>query len=125
MVPPQPEQPPRGFVRGVRSAQLRPGLPDVRPVTEPDLEQLPEQVRRYLRFMGVVGRTRDRSLRAHLTGRFRRGPDAPWARCDAWQYSTAGEPARLFRMRLAVGGLPTIAWDTYLRGRGRMRAAIL
>jgi hypothetical protein len=87
-------------------------------VTEADLEQLPRPVQRYLRFMGVLGRPRDWSLRAHLTGRFRLTADRSWTPCEAWQYSSGGEPARLFRMRLNVMGMPMTGWDTYLRGGG-------
>src|SRR5204862_8063545 len=61
-------RPPRGFVRGVRAADLRVGPPDPRPVTEADLAPLPRSVRRYLRFMGVCGRPRDRSVQAHFLG---------------------------------------------------------
>jgi hypothetical protein len=52
--------------------------------------------------MGVVGRPRPWSLRAHFTGRLRRRPDQPWMAVDAWQYNSALEVARLFRMRLTV-----------------------
>jgi hypothetical protein len=41
--------------------------------------------------------------------------------CDAWQYNSALEIARLFRMRLLVGRvLPMWGWDTYRGGTGRM-----
>ncbi len=40
---------------------------------------------------------------------------------DAWQYNSAVEVARLFRMRLVVGrAVPMWGWDTYARGSGRM-----
>jgi hypothetical protein len=120
-----PGRPPRAFVRGVRAADLPAGPLDPLVVTESDLRPLPQATQRYLRFMRVPGQPRDRSLRAHLVGRFRRRPGGPWQACDAWQYSTAGEPARLFWMRLHVGSLLVLGWDTYLRGRGRMRAAVL
>ena len=78
-------------------------------------------VGRYLRAMGVVGAPRTRSLRAHLTGRFRRRPGAAWMPMDAWQYNSAVPVARLFRMRLLVGRVvPMWGWDTYRDGRGRM-----
>jgi hypothetical protein len=71
--------------------------------------------------MGVVGRPRTWSLRAHLTGRFRRGPDQPWLPMDAWQYNSGVEVARLFRMRLLVAGIvPMWGWDTYRAGVGRV-----
>jgi hypothetical protein len=40
---------------------------------------------------------------------------------DAWQYNSAVEVARLFRMRLTVVRVvPMWGWDTYRAGRGRM-----
>jgi hypothetical protein len=117
---------PSAFRRGVRAAAppLRSADPQV--VTEADLAPLPAAVRRYLRFMAVVGRPRDRSLQAHLVGSFRRRPDAGWMPCEAWQYTAASPPARMFRMRLRLGGwLPMTGWDTYLSGHGRMRGTLL
>ena len=91
------------------------------PVTEADLDGLPPVAVRYLRAMGVVGRSRTWSLQAHWVGRFRRGPDQPWMPVDAWQYNSAVEVARLFRMRIMVArAVPMWGWDTYRAGRGRM-----
>jgi hypothetical protein len=118
--------PPRAFRRVVRNA----GLPDIpaddRVVTDSDLAGLPEAAQRYLRFMAVVDRPRDWSVRAHLMGRFRRRADRPWMPCEAWQYTSAVPPARMFRMRILFGGrVPMLGWDTYLHGRGRMRGKLL
>jgi hypothetical protein len=90
-------------------------------VTEADLVPLPPVAAGYLRAMGVVGRPRTWSLRAHVTGRFRRRPDQPWMPLDAWQYNSGVEVARLFRMRLTVARVvPMWGWDTYRGGTGRM-----
>ena len=43
---------------------------DALPVTGEDLAGLPATAQRYLHAMGVVGRPRDWSFQAHLTGRF-------------------------------------------------------
>jgi hypothetical protein len=73
--------------------------------------------------MGVVGRPRDWSFRAGWRGQFRRGPSEEWLPCEAWQYDSAIEVARVFHMRLALANLlPTIVRDTYLKGHGRMQA---
>ncbi|WP_029432356.1 DUF6544 family protein [Blastococcus sp. URHD0036] len=120
------ERPPRAFRRGVAAAGLPAVATEGAPVTEDDLAALPPPVRRYLHAMGVVGRPRTRSFRAHLSGRFRRGPDAPWMPCDAWQYNTVDGITRLFRMRLLVGrAVPLWGWDTYRAGHGRMRGKLL
>ncbi len=114
-------RPPRAFTRRVAAAGLPAGPAHTGPVTEGDLTGLPPAAVRYLEAMGVVGRPRTWSLRAHLTGRFRRRTDGPWLPSDAWQYSTSAEVARLYRMRLLVGGVvPMWGWDTYRHGSGRM-----
>src|SRR3954467_2597034 len=114
-------RPPRAFRRAVAGAGLPSGPASTAPVTDADLVGLPPVARRYLTSMGVVGRPRTWSLRAHFTGRFRRGPDQPWLPLDAWQYNSAIEVARLFRMRLTVArSVPMWGWDTYRGGTGRM-----
>jgi len=112
--------PPRAFSRRVATAGLHsdPGPADV--LAEDDLAGLPPVAARYLRAVGVVGRPRTWSLQAHVVGRFRRGTDQPWLPMDAWQYNSAVEVARLFRMRLMVARVvPMWGWDTYREGRRR------
>ena len=113
--------PPWAFRREVLAAGL-PGRPfSTGVVTADDLAPLPPVAGRYLRAMGVVGRPRTWSLRAHFTGRFRRGADQPWLPMDAWQYNSGLEVARFFRMRLLVARVvPMWGWDTYRAGTGRM-----
>jgi hypothetical protein len=119
-------RPPRAFARRVAAAGLPPTPGDPSLVTEDDLAGLPPAAVRYLRAMGVVGRPRTWSLRAHLVGRFRRAPDQPWMPMDAWQYNSAAEVARLFRMRLMFAGVvPMWGWDTYRAGRGRVHGKLL
>lgn len=96
------------------------------PVTEGDIAGLPEPVQRYLRFMGVVGRSRDWSIRAKFEGRFRTRPTGRWMPAQAWQYNSAVDVARIFVMRARiVGVLPVVARDTYVRGHGRMLVRVL
>jgi len=90
------------------------------PVTERDLAGLPVAARRYLHFMGVVGRPRDWSLRTHLTGRFRPDPRKPWMACECRQYSLSSPVTRIFHIGVRFNGLPVIARDIYHEGRGRM-----
>jgi hypothetical protein len=118
--------PPTAFTRRVRSTPLPSAPHDEAPITEADIAALPAAVRSYLHFMGAVGRPRVWSFRAHLAGRFRRGPDQAWMPCEAWQYNTAPQVARMFWMRIRMAGiLPMTGWDTYLAGIGRMHGKLL
>jgi hypothetical protein len=109
------------FMREVAAAGLPPGPGADSPVTEADLEGLPDSVRRYLGFMGVVGKPAVWSFRLAFTGRFRRSRNDPWMACEAWQYNSRLGVARVFHLRIRLRGLvPVLARDTYIEGRGRM-----
>jgi len=109
------------FLREVAALALPRGPDSASPVTDADLEPLPGAAQRYLRFMGVVGRPRDWSLRMGFTGRFRLKPGGPWAPISVWQYNTRLGPARIFHMRMRFGVVvPVLARDTYVNGHGRM-----
>lgn len=114
------------FMSEVRSAALPQAPGAAALVTDADIASLPATARQYLRFMGIVGRPRDWSFRMASTGWFRMRPEDPWMACDAWQYNTRPEIARIFVMTMPLGGLvPMLARDTYIRGHGRMRGRVM
>lgn len=114
-------RPPPAFARELARALLPIRAPASPVVTEADLADLPTPVQGYLRFMGVPGRSRAWSFRVAARGRFRRSHAEPWMACEAWQYNTRADIARMFRMKLRMGGiLPVVAHDTYVAGVGRM-----
>lgn len=117
----------RRRLRGaVEAARLPAGPGDPAPVTDADLAPLPEPARRWLRAAGVVGQPRTWSYRVRFRGEFRLRPDKPWLPCEAWQYTSAVEPARIYVMRIDMNPvLPMFGSDTYLRGRGRMLGKVL
>ncbi len=115
----------RAFRHDLQLAQLPAAPGDDTPVNEADLAGLPEPVQRYLRFMGVVDRPRIWSFRVDFAGLFRLKPGGPWLPAAAHQYSTVVEIARIFTMRLRIGGVvPMLGHDTYLRGAGRMHGKL-
>lgn len=117
----------RAFVRDVASAGL-PAGPSGPPkvVTEQDVADLPPVVRRYLAFMGVVGRPIDWSFTVGMAGKFRRTPQDAWMPMQAWQYNTSLSVARVFTMRLTFAKvLPLVGHDTYIQGTGRMLGKLL
>jgi hypothetical protein len=116
----------RKFSREIAALGLPGGSPPSVLVSERDLAPLPPPAQRYLRFMGVVGRPRDRSFRVHGTGRFRMALDQPWRPMEFLQYDTGPEIARIFHMRMPyLGPIPVQVRDTYVRGKGRMQGRLL
>jgi hypothetical protein len=114
------------FLREVAAARLPAGPGPREPVTEASLASMPEVVKRYVRFMGVVGRARVWSFRARFTGVFRMKPDAPWLPVEAWQYDSGLEVTRIFHMRMRLAGVvPVYVRDTYVRGEARMLGRLL
>ena len=112
----------KAFHAELREASLPTEIGHEAMIDEQAISSLPEPVKRYLRFMGVVGRPRDWSMRAHFKARFRRGP-GEWVDCEALQYDSRLKVSRIFYMQLALKNvLPVTVRDTYLAGRGRMRA---
>lgn len=109
------------FLKELVSAGLPEGPGPVEPVAASEIAHLPEPAQRYLRFMGVIGRPQDWSFRLGFTGRFRTKPQQRWMKCEAWQYNNRMALARIFHIRILLGGIfPIIARDTYVNSRGRM-----
>lgn len=99
--------------------------PSTATVAEDDLAGLPEPAQRYLRWMDVVGRPRDRSFLVRFAGRFKR-PGQPWMPCEAWQFNAADPVTRLFHMRIDFARvIPMVGRDSYAAGRGAMRGKVL
>jgi hypothetical protein len=120
------EQMYRRLSEDVCAAGVGAGDPNPVAITEQDCAGLPETVRRYLHAMGVVGRPRDWSFQAHLTGRFRLKGQGSWMPAEVWQYNSAIGVSRIFHMRIDFAGVvPMVGRDTYVGGRGIMHGRLL
>ncbi len=116
----------RRLDRSVSKLATPDGAEPAEPVSEQDIAGLPVPAQRYLRFMNVVGRPRERWLRVRFAGLFRLQPTQRWMRFVAWQHNTARPISRIFHMRLGfLGVLPMDGSDIYVTGNGRMRGRLL
>jgi Family of unknown function (DUF6544) len=99
-----------------RAAPARAGV-----VTEQMLTDLPEPVRRYLRYTGVVGKPFPGTVRLRQEGRMRVGPGRRWIPLDAEEHYSVQPPGFVWAGTLRVGPLPVArARDMYAKGEGRM-----
>jgi hypothetical protein len=90
-------------------------------VTPEMLEDLPEPVRRYLVYTGVVGTPWIDTVHLKQTGTFRQGPNRPWMPMAADEVYTTNPPSLVWNARFKIAGLPLLrARDRYESGRGHM-----
>jgi Family of unknown function (DUF6544) len=113
----------RAFTRLVRRdvqalrAGASPGRAGV--VTEEMLADLPEPVRRYLRYTGVVGKPFPGTIRLRQTGRMRLGQR--WVPLDAEEHYSVQPPGFVWAGTARAGRFPVArARDMYAEGTGQM-----
>ena len=96
---------------------------DVRPqtVTEAEIKNLPEPVRRWLRYSGVIGKEKVVSVRLKQKGFFRMKADKDWMPFDAEEYYTVNEPAFIWRVKMKMAPFFYVTGrDRYYDGKGNM-----
>ncbi|QUH26034.1 DUF6544 family protein [Serpentinicella alkaliphila] len=90
-------------------------------VTEDDIEGLPGNVQRWLKYSGVIGREKIVSVRLKQRASMRLGEDNSWMPVEAEQYFTSEEPGFIWRANIKVAPLINIAGrDKYHAGEGNM-----
>ncbi len=90
-------------------------------VTEEMLADLPDPVRRYLRYAGVVGKPFPGTVRLHQKGRMRLAPGQPWIPLDVGEHYSVQPPGFVCAGTARLGPLPVArARDMYAGGTGRM-----
>ena len=111
----------RLVLRDVQALRARasPGRAGV--VAEEMLADLPEPVRRYLRYTGVVGRPIPGTVRLRQKGTMRPGPGRRWVPLDAEEHYSVQPPGFVWVGTARVGPFPVVrARDMYAEGTGRM-----
>lgn len=93
-------------------------------ITESDLSHLPELVRNYLRYVGVVGRPKVYSFKATFSAEMR-GKNQDWFSLTAEQYNFLDANERLFWLDASVKGLPTKGYHRYKNGSAGMEIKLL
>jgi len=90
-------------------------------VTEEMLQKLPEPVKRYLLYTGVVGKPMVQTVRLKQVGKIRKDATQPWMNCEARQYYSVNPPAFVWVAYMKVFGLPLIrVRDYYMEGKGNI-----
>jgi hypothetical protein len=82
-------------------------------LTEEDLRHLPEPVRKYLTYVGAVGKEKIRNYSIVFEGEFKTDPKKDWTKMYATQYSEVKDIKRLYFMEMKMSGLPIVGLHKY------------
>ncbi|MGO9958780.1 MAG: DUF6544 family protein [Solirubrobacteraceae bacterium] len=90
-------------------------------IGEEMLADLPEAVRRYLSYTGLVGKPFVRTVRLTQRGRMRPGPGQPWMALEAEEHYTVRPPGFVWAGTIRLGPVAVArARDMYADGHGHM-----
>ena len=85
-------------------------------LTETDIRQLPEPVKRYLRYTGSIGKPKVNCFKVEFTGKIRKNEQSEWMPFASEQYNFMETPTRLFFMKAKMKGLPVDGYHCFKDG---------
>jgi hypothetical protein len=95
-------------------------------ITEDTIAHLPDPVRRYVRYTGLIGMAPIITCRLTYSAQFRTGRDARWLPMQATQVYRTDAPAFLWKARFTFAGIPfMVGKDSYMHGAGHMKGKLL
>ncbi|GEK88222.1 hypothetical protein SAMN04488100_11315 [Alkalibacterium putridalgicola] len=90
-------------------------------ISEEDLKGLPENVQRWFKYSGMIGKKSVVSVRLRQQAEMRLGPDSRWMPVEAEQYFTSVEPGFIWDATIKAAPFIHISGrDKYQNGRGSM-----
>lgn len=111
----------RLYKKEVRAAFAR--ISDIKPeiITESDLEHLPPAVKKYLHYVGVVGKEKVMNVKIKFEGKIRSNPDDGWMTLTSEQYNFYDKPTRIFYIKARKMGIPAVGIHLYKNEKAIMR----
>lgn len=94
-------------------------------LTESDLSDLPQAVRRYITLSGAVGKPYLTNFRAEFEGGIRSKSSDPYMQLKSVQYNFFNSPTRLFYIVAKKMGVPAVGVHLYKDGVAIMRIKLL
>lgn len=85
-------------------------------IAEADIQHLPDPVKRYLRYAGVMHKRKVENFKVSFIGRLRKDSASGWMDFSSTQYNFMDIPTRLFYMKAKMKGLPVKGFHCYKDG---------
>ncbi|TAL82007.1 MAG: hypothetical protein EPN88_00080 [Bacteroidetes bacterium] len=89
-------------------------------LTEKDIEQLPEQVKKYIRYSGSIGKPKVNNFRLEFTGQIRKNEQSEWMPFTSVQYNFMEASTRHFFMKAFMKKLPVAGYHCFINGTAFM-----
>ena len=89
-------------------------------LTETDIQQLPEPVKKYLRYSGSIGKPKVNNFKIAFTGKIRKDEQSEWMPFTSEQYNFMETPTRLFFMKAVMKSLPVAGYHCFKNGAALM-----
>ena len=113
------------FNKAVRSEFERTKNLKPEPLTETDIEHLPEVVKNYIRYSGFIGKDKILNFRAECRGGIRFGPDEEYMPLKSIQYNFTDSHSRLFYIVAKKKGIPAIGLHLYRKAKAIFQIKLL
>jgi hypothetical protein len=85
-------------------------------LTETDILELPEPVKKYLRFTGSIGKSEVNNFKIEFIGKIRKDEQSEWMLFSSEQYNFMHTPTRLFFMKAVMKSLPVAGYHCFKNG---------
>jgi len=82
-------------------------------LTENDIQNLPQIVQKYIRYVGVVGKEKVMNFRVEFEGTIRSNPGDDWMKLKSVQYNFTDKPTRIFYISAKKMGIPAVGIHLY------------
>lgn len=89
-------------------------------LTELDIRDLPEPVKKYLRFTGSMGKPKVNNFKVEFIGKIRKDEQSAWMPFTSEQYNFMETPTRLFFMKAVMKSLPVAGYHCFKNGTAFM-----
>lgn len=94
-------------------------------LTEKDIENLPEAVKKYIRYSGAIGKPKVNNFKVVFDGKIRQNQQSEWMPFVSEQYNFQEIAHRLFFMKAVMKGLPVAGYHRFKNGEASMDIRLL
>ncbi len=94
-------------------------------LTENDIAELPELVKKYIKYVGALGKPKVWNFRVEMSGKMRSDENQAWMAVNSVQYNFIGRPVRVFFIKGSKFGIPAYGLHSYKNEEGIMLIKVL